>query len=297
MSVATEDLDETTDQTTTDEEVETPDEGSDVDEGGESESNDENDDEEKPAEDAALVVNLGDEGDDEEDDSDLPASDDPKAGAAWKSLKAKAKQLERENAELKLKTAPAPVTPKIEKPGARPALKDFDGDENKHADAVVKWSKATDAYDAAQSEIQAKSDALAASYRAKIAKLNRSDFTQQQNVVSAALTHEQQVILLQKTKETAALVYGLGKNPAKLRALAALTDPLDFHAALLDVERSMKINDKRKPPNPPESVVRGNSGGAVLKDRTLERLEAQADKTGDRTPVQKYLREKSQKKK
>jgi hypothetical protein len=296
MTVDADALDADTDETTTDE-VETSDEGSDVDEGGDSEDTDDADDDaEKPDAETALVVTLGDD-EDEEDDSDLPANDDPKAGEAWKKLKAEKKQAERERDELRARVAPAPAAPKIEKPGDRPALKDFDGDENKLADALVKWAKANDAYDAAQSEIKAKSEALAASYRTKIEKLGKSDFKQKQDVVSAAFTHEQQVILLQKTKKTAALVYGLGKDIVKLRRLAAITDPFDFHAALLDEERRTEIIDKRKPPNPPESVVRGNSGGAALKDRTLERLEEQADKTGDRSPVQKYLREKSQKKK
>jgi hypothetical protein len=293
MTVDAEDLDADTEQPMA-EEAETPDEGAGADEGAEVEPEDDDKEEEQPAADA-LVVNLADDGE-EEDDSDLPASDDPKASAAWKALKAERKQLLREVVELRAK-APAPAAPKIEKPGERPALKDFDGDENLLADALVKWAKANDAFEAEQAAIKAKSDSLAAAYRAKIEKLGRSDYKQQQDIVSAALTHEQQVILLQKTKETAALVYGLGKDPAKLRRLAAINDPLDFHVALLDIERTMKINDKRKPPNPPESVVRGNSGGAVLKDRTLERLEKQADETGNRAPVQAYLREKSQKKK
>lgn len=290
MSIEADEIEQ--DDTTADQdEVETPQE--DGNEGG-----DETEDEPRtptaPAEDpdAPLTVSLGDEADDEDAD-DLPPADE-KAGAAWKALKSAKKQLERENAELKAKVAPPAPPPTVKEPGPRPKLADFGGDEDKLSQAIVQWAKDTDAKEAEQVRVKNAEEKIAASYREKIAKLNRPDFIAQQNVVAAALSQAQQAILLSKTKETAVLVYGLGKDPAKLRQLAALTDPLDFHAALRDVERTMKVTDKRRPPNPPETVVRGNSGGGgTLNNKYREKLEAEADRTNNRAKLQAYDREQA----
>jgi hypothetical protein len=85
-------------------------------------------------------------------------------------------------------------------------------------------------------------------------------------------------------------MYALGKNPEKLKELAAITNPVRFTAALVRMETKMTVST-RKPSTSPEKVIAGNSAVSGINDKTLDRLRDEAEKTGDFTKVLAYKKQ------
>ena len=81
-------------------------------------------------------------------------------------------------------------------------------------------------------------------------------------------------------------------TPAKARELAKITDLPKFIAELVRVETQVKTMPKPKTAPQPERVIRGSGPLPASSDKQLDRLRAEADKTGDRTKVAAYLRQK-----
>jgi hypothetical protein len=93
--------------------------------------------------------------------------------------------------------------------------------------------------------------------------------------------------------QSALLRYALGKNPKIARDLAAITDPVKFTIAMVRTMDKIKASPRKTAPAP-ETVPRARMAGVAAVDNQLAKLEAEADKTGDRTKVAKYLRAKQQ---
>jgi hypothetical protein len=83
------------------------------------------------------------------------------------------------------------------------------------------------------------------------------------------------------------VVYALGKNPKRAKELAAITDPVRFATAAGKLEAQLKVTNRPKPPAPPR-VVTGSAPISGSVDSNLERLRAEAEKTGDMTKVLRY---------
>ena len=88
-------------------------------------------------------------------------------------------------------------------------------------------------------------------------------------------------------------VYALGKNPKKLAELASIKDPVRFAVAVAKLETQLKVST-RKPPPPPPKITSGSAPVSGSVDSTLERLRAEAERTGDYTKVIQYKRSKRQ---
>jgi hypothetical protein len=109
--------------------------------------------------------------------------------------------------------------------------------------------------------------------------------------VQDVLNPTQLGIIVNGADNPAQLVYALGKSPAKAKELAAIKDPVKYVFAVAKLETQLKVQPRKAPPAP-ERVVRGNAGTATGVDNTLARLQAEADKSGDRSAVAKYLRDR-----
>ena len=98
--------------------------------------------------------------------------------------------------------------------------------------------------------------------------------------------------MVQGAKNPALVVYALGKNPAKAKELASISDPVKFAFAVANLEAQLKVTP-RKPKPEPERVLSGSSraiSGTV--DSQLERLREEAARTGDMSKVMAYKRQK-----
>jgi hypothetical protein len=242
----------------------------------------------EPADDD-LVITL--EGQDlaAEDGDELPANIEPKASAAFAKMRADKKRLERENRELKAKQEQAAERPQpaiIEPLGDEPTLESCDFDAEVYAPklkAYLARKTEHEARAAQQQEAQRKEQeawtARLTSYRQEAAKLKRPDFEEAEAAVQTSFSTVQQGLLLKHPK-AAALVYVLGKNPGRAKTLAAISDPVDFAYAAADLAGQVKV-ERKSPPPPTDTPIRGRTSGASLASQTIESLKEQGRRTGD----------------
>lgn len=120
--------------------------------------------------------------------------------------------------------------------------------------------------------------------------LKVKDYEDAEEVARNTLTVVQQGVILNGADNPAVVVYALGKNPAKAKELAAIQDPVKFAFAVAKLETQLKVTPRKTAP-PPERVVQSSVAGAAAVDNTLEKLRAEAQKTGDLSKVVAYKRQ------
>lgn len=245
-----------------------------------------------PAGDADLViVTIGEE---------APPSDEAEAAApAWvKELRKTNRDLAKELKELKQKQAPAAQQAAMM---PKPTLATCDYDEEAYETKLQAWQEQQ-----AQARTQQQSKEAAAqkeqdAWQAKLAThdtakaaLKVDDYEEAEAVASETLSVTQRGIIVSGSDNSALVVYALGKNPAKAKELASITDPVKFAFAIARLESQLKVTPKKAAP-PPEKRIGGNAaaGGAV--DSKLTSLEAEAERTGDRSKIIAYNREQRRK--
>lgn len=248
-----------------------------------------------------LVVTIGDE---------KPAADDEELDKApqWvrdvrkqnREMARALREREAEIARLRGATGQAQAVTL----GPKPTLEGCDFDTEVFEQRLEQWheakrqadeqkAKAEEAQRTAEAEWKGKLDAFG---KAK-ATLKVRDFDDAQAVVEDTFSVVQQGIILKGVRDAntaALLVYALGKNSAKAKELAAMKDPVEFAVAIGELKTMIKTQPRKSAPLP-ERTIRGSAPGAAAVDRELERLRADADRTGDRTKVAAYLRQQKAK--
>jgi hypothetical protein len=230
-----------------------------------------------------LVVTIGDD-----------ESEDDKSAPGWvKDVRKQNRQLQRELREARqlLNSQALGVTPTL---GPKPTLEACDYDTPKYEIELAKWlevKKTTDEVAARKaSEVKTQEQnwqTKLATYQGAKTKLGVNDFEDIEAVVSNTLDVIQQGIIISGAKDASLVIYALGKNPAKAKELAAIKDPVEFAFAVARMEAQMKVNGKR-PATAPEAKVVGSSSPSGTVNSQLERLRAEAAKTGDYTKINAY---------
>jgi hypothetical protein len=182
--------------------------------------------------------------------------------------------------------------------GAKPKLEDHDYDTEKFEAALADWYERKRAADqeaekARQAE-QAQRDAWQArleSYGKARAELKVKDFEDTESTAQELLDVTQQGIVVQGADNPALVIYALGKNPKKAKEIAGIKDPVKFAFAVAKLEKELKVTNRKAAP-PPERTVQGTGRVSGAVDSTLERLRAEAERTGDMTKVLAYKRQK-----
>ena len=250
-------------------------------------------------EDGAIDITLGEES--------LTSDEDTTSAPAWvkdlrktnRELKKAQKQLERENAQLKQANNPQQFNL-----GKKPTFEDFDFDPDRAAEyeaALEDWNMKKQVVDnetQRTQEIQNQQNQdlnqkLASYAQAKtelMEKSKLSDFAEAEENVMNAFDNSRQAILVKLAKDPALLVYAIGKNPKRADELSKIIDPVEFGFALGQLEKDMKVT-KRKAPPAPESKVTGSAPMSGSGDKALERLRADAVKTGNINKVMEYKRQ------
>jgi hypothetical protein len=246
--------------------------------------------------DGEVVVTIGDEAPAANDDGM-----DGRPAPQWlkdmrKRDREQAKRIrELEQAEAARQAAAAPAVTAV---GEKPTPDQFDFDSEAYGDALLAWNdrkkKADDAAAAARTEqetAQAAFEKRIATYNTAKAALKVADFDDAEHVVRETMSQTQIGVLLNGADKPELVVYALGRNPAKAKELAAIKDPIKFAFAVAKVETQLKVAPKNTPPAP-ERQVRGTAGGVTGVDNELARLQAEADKSGDRSKVAAYIRQR-----
>lgn len=255
--------------------------------------------EEPEQEDAPVVITLGDEPEPEDDGIELPEEAPgwaKKLRETAEERRKRLRELERENRELKAKTAPVEEEPEI---GPKPNLldPDIDGDEELFEERLLSWHSKKRDVDAKKEARQREAEEQQKAWEAKLnsyqeakAKLRVADFDDAEEVVQTVFNQTQQGILVHGAKDAAVLAYAIGKNPEKAKELAAIKDPIAFAFAVSKLEETVKVST-RKPAAKPEGVVVSTARNTSALDNHLERLREEAARTGDFTKVMAYRKQ------
>lgn len=203
-------------------------------------------------------------------------------------------QLNEKEKELK-QLRKAPVVAAIIEVGEKPTLAGMDYDEEAFEAALDQWkerkakadAQAQEAEQAQRQQTEAWNNELKA-HAQKRAALKFRDAQEAEDVVVATLSEVQQAVLVKASENSALVAYALGKNPGKLAEISKITDPLKLAAAIARLEGKLTVTKRGGPPEP-ERIASGSAPIAVgSADKQLERLEKEADKTGDRTKLIAY---------
>ena len=240
------------------------------------------------SDDDELVITLGDEPAPEPEPEETPVIRQMR-----QALK-EAKKREREKDALLAQIQARPAAAEPEDPGPMPKISEFDFDEDKHSQAVEQWTAKKAAADLSRLKRQQQQEAAQAEWGKRVQAYEQAKtalkvprFDDAEEAVKDTLTIAQQSLLL-KAKDPEKLVYALGNNPKRLKALASITDPVDFVYAVGELRQEMKVIPKKKPPVPERVPARGGAAGYTTADNTLEKLRAEAERTGDFSKVFAY---------
>lgn len=245
----------------------------------------------------------------EGEDSDEAQETDPFAGQqapAWvKEQRARWNQISKENRELKrqLEAQQAAAQPKATQLRAKPKLENHDYDADQYEADLEKWYAEKREQDdrersvkAQQEQEQAEIAEASKSYakgKGALLKVDKDGFDYAEESVLAGFDDAKRSILLQGSSDPASLVYQIGRDEVLLSKLAKLK-PVQFAVEIGRLEASM--NTKRKPVSSPDKPLKASRGAVGDANQTLERLRAEAEKTGDYSKVMQYKRQMRQSK-
>lgn len=213
-----------------------------------------------------------------------------------RNIRARLREVERENKQLKAASAPKPVDI-----GTKPNMDDYwekDDPAGEFERDLLAWNERK--RNASESEQRDKERAELAQreWAADVAELETQqaslrvrDYDAANDAVNQKLDDAQCAILVQVAKNKAALIYALGKDSARLEALAKQKNYAKFAGEVARLDMETKVS--RKPTTKPEGAVRGagSFNSKATSDAKLARLEAEADKTGNRTAVIAYRKQ------
>jgi len=231
-----------------------------------------------------------------------PEDEEHAKAPAWvKDLRKSSREKDKKIRELEAKLQSTnQTTPKLVALGPKPRLEDdnIDFDPEKFETALTDWFDRKRQHDANESRILAEQDASQKAWQEKLesygkskAELKVKDYEDAEAYVQEKFSVTQQGIILQGLDNPALAVYALGKNPKKAAELSAITDPVKFAIAIGKLESQLKITPRKSAPPPTKSITgNGPVSGAV--DSTLNRLRAEAEKSGDYTKVIRYKAQK-----
>lgn len=245
------------------------------------------------ADEGEVVISIAGESPPADEDEEPPEVRIPELRKAYRDLK-------RENRELRQKLAPVEKADQVEEVGPEPEMDDEDVDYDKDA-FKRKWSAWTARKQAADARRQAAQDAekkAQEQWQATLdthakhkAALKVPDYDDAEAAAAELLSVTQRGIIVTGADNSAAVLYALGKNPAKAKELAAITDPSKFAFAVGKLESKLTITPRKAAPPAPERTVAGSASVSGAVDSKLAALEAEADKTGDRSKILAYRKQ------
>jgi len=248
-------------------------------------------DEVEPEDTEEVIVSIGEE---------APPPEEQLSEYGWAAkMRIENRELKRKARELEARlqsTEPPETKPVVI--GNKPKLEDHDYDADKYEEALTNWfdrkRQADDVNAKQEAEVMNQQKAWQAKldgYGKAKAELRVKDFEDAEEVAQQVFSITQQGVLLQGADNPALVVYALGKNPAKAKELAEIKDPVKFAFAVAKLEKDLKVTNRRQAPAP-ERIISGTGRSSGAVDSTLERLRADAERTGNMTKVIQYKAQK-----
>ena len=248
------------------------------------------DDEEEDDEDE-VVISIGEES---------PPQDEEVRAPTWvRELRKSNREKERKIRELEAKLNTSATETKPVALVSKPTLESCDYDSDEYEQKLANWYEHKREYDAAEANAKAQQDAEAKAWQDKLdsyakakSSLKVRDYEEAEATAMDTFNVTQQGIVLQGSDNPALLIYAIGKSTKRAKELAAITDPVKFAFAVAKLETQLKVTNRRAATAPERTIT--TSGGRVSGsiDSQLDRLRAEALKTGDLSKVMAYKRNK-----
>lgn len=227
-----------------------------------------------------------------DDDGEEGDEKDPWAGQKAPSW---VKETRNENRELKRQLRELQKSqgqPEQQVLREMPTLDDHEYDDDGYQKDLVQWFSEKQQHEAAVQAEQQKYQQYRDRYKADVdaIKAKAPDYDEVESSVVDVLSEQKQGLLQMLVDNPAKVVYALGKNsPAQLERLSKLDD-VQFTKQIVLMEQQMSSKTKSRNPNKPKPKTHEMEGAAGGADTQLAKLEAEADKTGDRSKVAAYKR-------
>lgn len=238
--------------------------------------------------------------DDAEDEVVISIGEEPpppkrEPAPAWvKELRKTNQELARKNRELEERIKATMPAPKQVVVGKKPTLEDAGYDAEKFEAELASWYERKRKADEVEAQARAEQENQQAEWNKRLkdygkarAELRVSDFDDAESAFLDTFSQMQQVAILHAAENPHHIVYALGKNPSKAKELASIKDPAKFAYAAGKLEAQLKVQSK-KPTAAPEKSISGTGRVSGAVDSTLERLRAEAEKTGNYSKVIAY---------
>ena len=226
------------------------------------------------------VVTIGDDPPPPEEDSSV-----------IRRLRTIHKEKETENRNLRRQLAENAETNPV---GVKPTLESCDHDDAKYEKDLNTWYGKKSEQDQRHAEVTAKQKRDDEAWQKKLdshgeksTALKVQDYDIAQETAFESLSITQQGLIIQAADNSANVFYALGRSKKHLEELSAIKDPLKFTAAMSKMEVQIKVT-KRTPGTKPEGEVKGSGNPTNPGSNELEKLRAEAEKTGDNSKVVAY---------
>ena len=175
----------------------------------------------------------------------------------------------------------------------KPTLDDHDYDSDAFEQDYAQWLTEKQQVDAQVHAERQKYEQYHERYKADVdaIKAKAPDYDEVELSVVDVLSEQKQGLLQMLVDNPAKVVYALGKNsPAQLERLSKLDD-IQFAKQIVLMEMQMSSKTKSRNQNKPKPKTHELEGAAGGADTRLAKLEAEADRTGDRSKVAAYKKQ------
>ena len=273
-----------------DDNIDTIDIDTDFNEQSDDETNSIDDEQEDEDDEDEVVISIGEES---------PPQDEEVRAPAWvRELRKSNREKERKIRELEAKLNTTATETKPVALVSKPTLESCDYDSDEYEQKLAAWYEHKREYDAAEANVAAQRDAEAKAWQDKLdsyakakASLKVRDYDEAEATALDTFDVTQQGIVLQGSDNPALLIYAIGKSTKRAKELAAITDPVKFAFAVAKLETQLKVTNRRASTTPERTITSGGRVSGSI-DSQLERLRAEALKTGDLSKVMAYKRNK-----
>lgn len=212
-----------------------------------------------------------------------------------KDVRNESRESKKRIKELEAQLAEKNKTQEVEL-GEKPTIESVGYDADEYEVKLAEWFERKRLHESQVQQKQAEQERAAQEWQNRLTgyetkksaiKSKVKDFDEAEELARDTLSQTQQGILIHAADNPELLIYHLGKNPEKAKQLAGITDPIQFAFAAAKIDSQIKVQTRR-PQTSPETKPAGSSPLSGAVDNKLEELEAEADRTGDRSAVIAY---------
>ena len=238
--------------------------------------------------DGELIVSIGEE---------APPQPEETAAPAWvRDLRRHNRELTKRLKELEAKERQQPVQTALP---PKPTLESCDYDADEFERQLDGWKDAKRQADDAEASARKQQEHAEQAWQSRLSTyterkqaLPADDVDDAEQSVRELFGDMRWAILVDGADDPAMLVYALGKYPERAKELAKIESLAQFTFKAAKLESELKVT-KRKPTVAPEKTMTGTAPvGVAGADAALERLRADAERTGDYSKVIAYRKQK-----